>query len=384
METMKRLTRFLQALFGIVPLMFTALAASGRLAWNSIRNWWTGCPKWMRRMVVTILIIMPAGYLACVAYELYDDMYGRNYYWDKKLSSDIMMYSFSDDKWRVYDVRADRYTTGKLNWISGTSADDSLAVYAIPNRRGYINVNTGRIVIDAELNEYSNAWVFSDGMAAVVKDGKVGFVNALNEVVIPFKFDYADNSSMYDFAYVFRDGYCVMTGKDGRVGLIDSLGNWVIEPVYDEIFNSHDSGCRVVVKDGVYGIVDSEGTVLYPAEYCSVDIFADGIVLVKDGRKWQVDFEGNVVQPFMFDGTYYLKYPDGYDNCGYLTYVFADYIKYEVMGSYGIMHRFTGEPLTPALYADVNMLSKELFEVQTSDGFDWYLLDTRGNVVSKK
>jgi len=30
------------------------------------------------------------------------------------------------------------------------------------------------------------------------------------------------------------------------------------------------------------------------------------------------------------------------------------------------------------------MLSKNLFEVQEYDSYDWYLLDTKGNVVSKK
>ena len=97
-----------------------------------------------------------------------------------------------------------------------------------------------------------------------------------------------------------------------------------------------------------------------------------------------MDFEGNTVQPFMFDGTYYLKYPNGYDSCGDLTYEFADFVKYEVMNSYGIMNRITGEPITPAIYSDINMLSKDLFEVQEYDSYDWYLLDTKGNVVSKK
>ena len=30
------------------------------------------------------------------------------------------------------------------------------------------------------------------------------------------------------------------------------------------------------------------------------------------------------------------------------------------------------------------MISKDLFEVQDCDSYDWYLLDANGNVVSKK
>ena len=50
----------------------------------------------------------------------------------------------------MYNTRTEEYTTEKINWLSETSENDSLAVYALPNKRGYINVNTGRIVIDAE------------------------------------------------------------------------------------------------------------------------------------------------------------------------------------------------------------------------------------------
>lgn len=54
------------------------------------------------------------------------------------------------------------------------------------------------------------------------------------------------------------------------------------------------------------------------------------------------------------------------------------------MNRYGIMNRITGKPLTLALYSDINMLSKDLFEVQDPESSDWYLVDTNGNVVSKK
>ncbi|MBO5807277.1 MAG: hypothetical protein J6Q98_03680, partial [Bacteroidaceae bacterium] len=84
---------------------------------------------------------------------------------------------------------------------------------------------------------------------------------------------------------------------------------------------------------------------------------------------------------FMFDATYYIKYPKGYDDNGALSYVFADYIKYEIMNSYGIMNRITSKPLTPAIYSDINMLSEDLFEVQMHDSYDWYLLGTDGNEV---
>ena len=380
---MKRLTQIFQALLGVVALILTAIVAFGRLAWRTFRNWWKKRSKWLRRSIATILILIPVGFVALVGYALYEDEYGRDY-WDRKLSDNITLHSFSDNKWRVYNKQTGEYTTDKINWVSETSENDSLAVYALPNKRGYINVNTGRIVIDAEANDYRKAWVFSDGLAAVMKDGKIGFINAKNEVVIPFHFDYSDECRMYDFGYLFHNGYCIMTNTDGDLGLIDKSGNWVVEPSYDEIWAPHKSGYRVIVKDNKHGVLDSNCNVVYPAEYGYISIIPNGFVLTKSGKQWQEDFEGNTVQPFMFDNTYYLNYPIGYNECGEIQYAFADFVKYEVMNSYGIMNRITGEPITPAIYSDINMLSKDLFEVQEYDSYDWYLLDTKGNVVSKK
>ncbi len=377
---MKRLTQIFQALLGIVALILTALIAAGRLAWRTIRNWWKRRSKWVRRVIATILILITVGFVTLAACALYEDEYGRDYY-DRRLSDNITLHSFSDNKWRVYDCTNDEYTTEKINWLSDVPENDSLAVYALPNKRGYINVNTGRIIIDAEANGYRKAWVFSDGLAAVMKDGKIGFINANNEVVIPFRFDYTDKCRMWEFGYVFHNGYCAMPDADGDLGLIDKSGNWVVEPSYDEIWAPHKSGYRVIVKDSKHGVLDSMCNVVYPAEYGYVDVLSDGFVLTKGGKQWQVDFEGNTVRPFMFVGTYYLNYPIGYNECGEIQYAFADFVKYEVMNSYGIMNRITGEPITPAIYSDINMLSKDLFEVQEYDSYEWYLLDLDGNIV---
>ena len=380
---MKHLKQIFQALLGVVAVIITAIIAFGRLAWRTIRNWWQNRSKWFRRSIVAIFIIVPVGFVALVAFFLYEDNFGRDY-WDRRLSDNITLHSYSDNKWRVYDKQTGEYTTDKINWLSETSENDSLAVYALPNKRGYINVNTGRIIIDAEANDYRKAWVFSEGLAAVMKEGKIGFINAKNEVVIPFQFDYTDKCRMYDFGYLFHDGYCIMTNKDGDLGLIDTTGKWIVEPAYDEIWAPHKSGYRVIVKDNKHGVLNADCAVVYPAEYGYVSILSDGFVLTKGGKQWQVDFEGNTVQPFMFDNIYYLNYPIGYNECGDIQYAFADYAKYEIMNRYGIMNRITGKLITLALYSDINMLSKDLFEVQDPESYDWYLVDTNGNVVSKK
>ena len=317
-------------------------------------------------------------------YVCYDELYGRCYWGDDSMSKNVCAHYFHDNKYRVYNLYTGKYTTPKLNWISDAQENDSLAVYAIRNRRGFINVINGEIIIDAEQNDYRKAWVFSEGLAAVLKDDKIGFINEKNEVIIPFLYKYTEDENMYSHSYLFHNGLCAMANTEGKYGLIDKTGKWAVKPIYDEVWTPHESGYRIIVNDGKYGVLDSICNVVYPVEYDDINILSDGFILNKEGKKWQVDLSGNIIQPFMFDGTYYLNYPVGYSENGDIQYAFADYLKYEVAGSYGIINRITGEAITPATYSDINMLSQEIFEVQDSESCDWYLIDTKGNVVSTK
>lgn len=379
---MKTLSKIFQALLGVVALSLTALIAGGRLAWRSIRNRWKIASKWVRRTIVASFLLIALAFAAIVAYAIYDDAKGR-WYADIWLSDDVVVYYFADDTYRVYNTSTEKYTTSRISWVASAAENDSIGVYAIDDRRGFINTKTGDIVINAKSNDYEKAWVFSEGLAAVMKDGKVGFVDANNKLVIPFQFDYSDKCRTYEIGYLFHDGYCVMTNKDGKFGLIDISGNWVVEPEYDELWNAHKTGNRIVVNDGKHGVLDSCGNVVYPTEYFYIDIWEDGFVLTKDGRKWQEDYEGNIVNPFVIDGVNcYMKYPVSYSNENGVEYALSDYAEYFVNRNSGIMNRITGKPITPALYDDVYMISDKLFQVQDAETYDCYIIDVNGNRVN--
>lgn len=379
---MKTLSKIFQALLGVVALTFAGLVAGGRLVWRKIRNRWKRASKWVRRTIAVSFLLIAVAFAALIAYAIYDDMQGRYWYRDMDLSENVEVYYFADDTYRVYNKSTEKYTTPRIDWVTDAASGDSLGVYAVDDRRGFINTKNGEIIIDAKANDYEKAWVFSEGLAAVVKDGKIGFINKSNELVIPFQFDCSDNCRMYYVGYLFHNGYCVMTNKEGDIGLIDIDGNWIVEPEYDEVWAAHKTGYRVVVKDGNLGALDQYGKLLYPAEYDYVDIVSDGFVLTQNGRMWQVDFEGNVVKPFMFGATNYIEYPVSYDSNNGIEYALSDYMEYYVMGRYGIMNRITGKPITPALYYDIHMISDKLFKVEDPESEEWHLLDVNGKKVN--
>lgn len=363
---MKKIKNFILALIG-----------AGVLFIEKVMGIFRKCSKAVRISIITLLCLYATLIITRKVYRIIDRNFGRYEWCDEHICGSIWKHKFNNNKIRLYNKSTGKYTTPKINWISDVSDNDSIVVYALPNKRGYLNVHTGEITIEAD--EYQKAWIFSEGLAAVVKDGMIGFINRNNEVVIPFKFA-LPKYDRDEINYIFRSGYCVMTDVNGKLGLIDKTGNWVLEPGYDYI-SSPRNGYREVY-DGLYGILGPDLKPYKPTIYDNIYINLDGTVnLSKDGKMWMEDFDGNVIIPFMYDYSFYLEYPEKCYSNEEEYYVLSDYAVYHIDNKVGIMNRKTGKPLTKALYDAVNMISKDIFEVQLPNSFKWIVLDLEGNYI---
>lgn len=343
--------------------------------WNFVRR--CRCSA-LGKIVLAFAVIAALGTAAVSARRWYKERHSRYYYYEKQLSKSVETHYFRDCMTRVYNIKTGRYTTPRLDWVSDTPDRDSLTVFCRKDRRGFLDVNDGTIVIEAQ---YDKAWVFSEGVAAVVKDSRIGFINARNEVVIPFRYYYsARNGRAID--YVFRDGYCTMTDERGACGVIDRDGNWVIEPQYDCIWTPHGDGYRVVKDGDKYGLLGPDLQFVYPVEYDCIDFSAGdaGVLLSLGGRKWQVDFDGTVTRPFVVDYTEWLYVPGSYNEEACSSRL-SDYVLYSIESRVGVLRRDTGRIVIPAVYESINMLSETLFEVLLREGGNWILIDSDGNIV---
>lgn len=104
-----------------------------------------------------------------------------------------------------------------VDWVAVSEDYDSLVVFSKDGKRGYLNRFTGKVSIEPV---YSRAWVFSEGLAAVEKDGKLIFIDHTGKTVIDKGFE-ADNSNL---AYTFNGGYCKMKDNvNWNIGLIDKM-----------------------------------------------------------------------------------------------------------------------------------------------------------------
>ena len=342
---------------------------------------------WKSVLLSVCVVVLIVGILLIREWRL-----ERNHYWvDLNLSENVDVRWYYHKKESVVYNRAERKEVEKgIDRVVLPVDGDSLTVFFRKGLRGYLNANTGKVIIP---EQYRRAWVFSEGLAAVVNEsGKIGFINKDNEVVLPFVNTYYPGRSA---DYLFYGGLCMMIDDEGKSGLIDTSGNWAVEAAYDYIWAPHHGKYRIVTLDDKYGVFDENLSLIFPIVYDHIEIAdkeSDGLLLTKGGIKQQVAYDGTIIQPFVFDGINDLYYTKNIspivmsdeDGCSSLrteATILSDYLSYWIDGSCGVIRRSTGEVILPALYDDICMPSSTLFEAELLNVDGSILFDINGQRV---
>lgn len=384
----KRIKKFWYFTLGVITLPITTLVALGKL----FASWY----KNSKRLVRILLLSLVGAFVALIAtafiVDYIDDIqrqrrleqsHGTEY-----ISQVLERHIFYNKPSKMYNHKTQSYVIDTLDHIFQYQLSDTIVIYTdirrhdYNSKRGFLNIKSGEVIVPAR--EYRKAWHFSEGLAAVVKEDKVGFINTQGEVVIPFIFDYAESTEyLWDFGYMFYNGYSIMTDSSRKFGIINKAGQWVVEPQYDRITGIDEYGFRKVELDGKYGLMKSDGTLVYNVEYDEVTVYdGDNIVLAKNGRKWKENSRGQVTAKNLFDSTtpliiYVLNPDDDYDT------ILTPYVAYQVCDRYGVMDSQTGEILCPALFTDIEIVGKELFEVSSDEADIPYSLYLTSNDLRK-
>jgi hypothetical protein len=115
---------------------------------------------------------------------------------------------------------------------------------------------------------------FSEGLAAVYSNRKFGFVNSKMEMVIPPEFTHVGGSIMNSrLVRGFHGGLCPASKESigGRIGCIDTTGQFVIEPVFDAIepFSGPLTRAKKLDSDSTLqcGYIDRKGEWLFIDDY---------------------------------------------------------------------------------------------------------------------
>ena len=161
-----------------------------------------------------------------------------------------------------------------------------------PPKKSYRNVIIGFIVFLVIMisviyySVYNDVGVFSEGLARVERiNGKWGFIDKTDKVVIPIK---------YDDAWSFSEGLARVE-LNGKYGFIDKTDKVVIPIKYDDAW-SFSEGLASVALNGKWGFIDKTDKVVIPIKYDDAWSFSEGLAWVElNGKTFSINKYGKCV-----------------------------------------------------------------------------------------
>lgn len=153
---------------------------------------------------------------------------------------------------------------------------------------GYLN-SKGSLVI---LDEYDGARDFSEGLAAVNRNGKWGYINKVGDIIIPFQ---------YRSAGAFSCGLAKVQDFDYKEYYIDHYGTRPFQVNGEELSSFSDCRARIF-KYPYYFFIDNKGKIIGDTTFIGAGNFKNGYGIVQSKEGWNViDSLGNLVLVKSFD-----------------------------------------------------------------------------------
>ena len=224
-------------------------------------------------------------YYLCRKYYRYNNPEGERY--RNAFYGDDFLQKFIDDNISYQFYMADniQISPSFQHYAMGLDDNTLLVIDELDHKRKYIN-KEGNIPTTIP-GSFDHAWRFSEGKAAVVVDGKLGFINHLGEYVIDTTFTYSVNSNtkyvdIYNRLLVncadftFHKGLCPMIGSNGKYGLINQKGDWIVGANYESLTYIDQCNLWLTMKctntnnEGLnvnYGAIDTNGNIIIESQY---------------------------------------------------------------------------------------------------------------------
>ena len=193
---------------------------------------------------------------------------------------------------------------------------------------GYMNTQ-GKLVVPTVYDnlqdpddKYDETWAnpVSEGRIVVAKNGKYGIIDTNNKLIMPF-------TNKYSFIDGVKGGMALVQSQSGKYGFVDKNGKEVIAPKYAGT-NGHFGG-YYGFQEGLAGMFDGKkwgfitktGKVAVPFVYDEVRPFSEGVAGVLKNGKWGfIDGSNKTVIPFQFSDKNVARYSVNYMGANYFVF----------------------------------------------------------------
>ncbi len=180
--------------------------------------------------------------------------------------------------------------------------------------------NQFEVVVEPVFDWYGE---FSENLAAILVDGKWGFIDTTGDFVIQPRFeDRGENRLSWDrlistsglrtdcfnsliWFYNFENGQAWVC-ENGLCGIVDTTGNYILIPQYEMDINNYNDSLTWFKQNGKFGILNRTGKVRVSAVHDSIGpfkLFSNQWIWVKFGGKWALmDYHGKmIIKPLYSD-----------------------------------------------------------------------------------
>lgn len=204
--------------------------------------------------------------------------------------------------------------------------------------------------------------LFSEGLLAIEKDGRYGYIDTRGKKVIDFYFDEA---------YAFNDKFAIIVRNNGY-NIIDKSGITQFDDDFDYLYFDFETGYLWYVKDELLGLMKTNGDIIVEAKYElsveddysssleSFSFFQEGLArVVKNGKFGYIDKTGEVIIDF------------DYEDAGHFSQGLAYYANSE--GKYGYINKKGEIIISPKYdYAEEFNLNKQAIVADITTEYDYF------------
>jgi hypothetical protein len=247
-------------------------------------------------------------------------------------------------------------------------------------------VITGKDAIPSIKHNFDYAWDFDveSGLAAVLENGKIGFIRKDGSYQIPSQYPYIRQISD-EPDIEFSDGYCVIPSENKeKYGLIDT-GNKLILPFTYDYIGDQEEGYRIVGVNGKYGLLDSLFGVKIQPVYTDMWINALGVVALDAANHSQIllSFDlKTVASNYAFDEISPLKTikeSEDEEETDYTSENQSGYSTFTIYEKTGVIRNTTGKVIIEAVWDDIEYVADGIFKAQL--GEKYFLIDAAGKFI---
>jgi len=143
-----------------------------------------------------------------------------------------ILWAVQDGQYAIFDSSGEQITPHEFDHLS--YAGENLIIAQRGGKSGHID-RDGSVVTPFD---YDTVGSFSDERALVIIDGLSGYVDLQGELVIPLHFAGAEH---------FSEGRAAVSPDGNLYGFIDTEGNMVIDPIYEEAWN-FEGGVAITIR----------------------------------------------------------------------------------------------------------------------------------------